>query len=253
MNPSKLFPFRRALERPRLRLFCLPYAGGSAAMYRPWVEAFGPEVEVCPVEMAGRGVRMAEPPVRDMKRLCDFLVGPVAELAGQVPIVFFGHSMGARISFELACRLGDKVRHLVASGSSAPEIPARLGAEHGAKPIALLTDEEFRLRLRTLGGTPLEILDNDEMMERVLPVVRADFILVERYRAAPQAQLSVPLTVLRGTEDPGVSYPDAERWQLRTSAAFRLKEISGGHFFLESQRDAVLAEVKRDLSALLAG
>lgn len=251
MTPSKIFPFRRALERPRLRLFCLPYAGGAASMYRPWIDAFGPSVEVCPVEIPGRGVRMNEPPVRDMKRLCDALAGPIAELAGAVPIALFGHSMGARISFELACRLGASVRHLIASGSSAPEIPPRLGAEPGAKPIALLTDDEFHQRLRVLGGTPVEILDNAELMERVLPVVRADFVLVERYRAAPQAQLSIPLTVLRGTEDPGVSLENAERWQLRTTAAFRLKDIVGGHFFLEPQREQVLEEVRRDLAPLV--
>ena len=88
-------------------------------------------------------------------------------------------------------------------------------------------------------------------MERVLPVVRADFVLVERYRAAPQAQLGIPLTVLRGTEDPGVSLENAERWQLRTTAAFRLKDIVGGHFFLEPQREQVFEEVRRDLASLV--
>ncbi len=252
MNPSKIFPFRRSVERPKLRLFCLPYAGGAATVFRSWVDAFGPEVDVCPVELPGRGVRMSEPPVRDMKRLCDALAGPVAEAAGTAPAVLFGHSMGARIAFELACRLGDKVRHLFASGSSAPEIPARLGAEPGAKPIALLGDDEFVARLRVLGGTPVEVLENEELMQRVLPVVRADFVLVERYRAAPHAQVSVPLTVLRGTEDPGVSSADAERWQLRTSAAFRIKELPAGHFFLEPKRAEVLEEVRRDLAPLLS-
>jgi medium-chain acyl-[acyl-carrier-protein] hydrolase len=249
MNLNKIFPFRRPLPAPRLRLVCFPYAASAASLYRPWVDLLGSTIEVCPVEYPGRGVRMAEPPLRDMKRLCDSLLEPMLELQGGVPLALFGHSMGARVAFELAQRLSGKVVHLFTSGAVAPDIAPRLGGGPGAKPIAQLNDEEFRARLRELGGTPPEILDDDGLMERVLPMVRADFVLVERYRAAPHAQVDVPITVFRGTEDPGVFAPDADRWQLRTNAAFRHIEVPGGHFFLDEQRALVVAEVQRDLAA----
>jgi medium-chain acyl-[acyl-carrier-protein] hydrolase len=254
MNLAKVFPFRRpatAAQPTRLRLLCFPYAGSAAAVYRPWVDLFGPHVDVCPVELPGRGVRTAEPLLRDMKRMADSLLEAIEALPPEVPLAFFGHSMGARIAFELACRLGPRVRHLFASGSASPDVAPRLGGGPGAKTIAQLSDEEFRLRLRVMGGTPVEILDDDALMERALPVVRSDFILVERYRAAPHAQLSVPITVLRGEQDAMVDLSDAERWQLRTNAAFRLLEIPGGHFFLEEQRALVVREVMRDLAALV--
>ncbi len=252
MNLAKVFPFRRGVVSPRLRLLCVPYAGGSAALFRQWAELFGPHVEVCPVELPGRGVRTAEPPVRDMKQLADSLLEAAELLPRDAPLALFGHSMGARISFELALRLGDRVRHLFASGSAAPEFAPRLGGTPGGKTIAQLTDEEFRLRLRLLGGTPVEILDDNELMERVMPVVRADFVLVDRYRAEPHAAVKVPITVLRGSDDAMVDAADAERWQLRTNAAFRMLEIPGGHFFLDEQRELVTREVAKDLAPLLA-
>ena len=254
MNPAKVFPFRRPVSAAhdlRLRLLCFPYAGSSAAVYRPWVEMLGPHIEVCPVELPGRGVRTAEPLLRDMKRLCDSLLESIEALPQDVPLALFGHSMGARIAFELACRLGSRVVHLFASGSASPDMAPRLGGGPGSKTISQLTDEEFRLRLRVLGGTPVEILDDDDLMARALPVVRADFVLVERYRAAPHAQVTVPITAMRGDRDAMVELADAERWQLRTNAAFRILEVPGSHFFLEGQRALVTREVARDLAPLV--
>jgi medium-chain acyl-[acyl-carrier-protein] hydrolase len=155
MNLAKIFPFRRPLVAPRLRLLCFPYAGGAASLYRLWVEALGPHVDVCPVELPGRGVRTAEPPLRDMKRVCDALSEAIELLPRDAPLALYGHSMGARIAFELAARLGERVRHLFASGSAAPDCAPRLGGGPGAKLISQLTDAEFRLRLRALGGTPV--------------------------------------------------------------------------------------------------
>jgi medium-chain acyl-[acyl-carrier-protein] hydrolase len=253
MNLTKIFPFRKPIASPRLRLLCLPYAGGAASLYRSWINELGTSIEVCPVELPGRGVRMAEPPLRDMTRLVDSLADAIELLFDGVPMALFGHSMGARISFELACRFPGKVVHLFASGSAAPDIPPRLGAMPRAKPIAQLSDAEFQVRLRELGGTPSVILDNEELMVQVLPVVRADFILVERYRAAPQAQINAPITALRGMDDHGISIGDTERWQLRTTAAFRCLQVPGGHFFLDLQRELVTREILRDLGAQFAG
>lgn len=252
MNLAKIFPFRRPVAEPRLRMLCFPYAGGGAALYRPWVEGLGPHVDVCPVELPGRGVRPTEPPLRDMKRVCDSLFEAIELLPRDAPMVLYGHSMGARIAFELSLRLGNRVRHLFVSGSASPDSAPRLGGGPGARLISQLTDEELRARLRVLGGTPVEILDDDELMERILPVVRADFVLTERYRAAPHAHVTVPITSLRGSSDVLVEPAEAERWQLRTNAAFRYLEVPGGHFFLDEQRARVIAEVSKDLAPFLA-
>src|SRR5262245_156411 len=116
MNLAKLFPFRRAVGQPRLRLLCLPYAGGTASLYRQWPDGLPSAIEVCPVELPGRGVRLGEPPSSDLSRLCDDVIAAIDELPG-LPMAVFGHSMGAKLAFELARRLDDRIVYLFASGS----------------------------------------------------------------------------------------------------------------------------------------
>src|SRR5262245_46733711 len=103
MNPAKVFPFRRKVVEPRLRLLCLPFAGGASSLYRSWPRAL-PSIEVWPVELPGRGARMDEPPCADMTELCDGLSAAIDQVA-DLPLALYGHSMGARIAFELARRL----------------------------------------------------------------------------------------------------------------------------------------------------
>ena len=250
MNLARVFPFRRKVDRPRLRLLCLPYAGGGASLYRQWSPALEPAVEVCPVELPGRGVRGDESLVPDMTSLCDGLAAAVEELADGVPMALFGHSMGARIAFELARRFEGQVVHLFASASAAPGAPWKHAAGGDVRPTIQLTDDEFRQRLRALGGTPLAILDDDDLMARVMPIVRADFVLIEGYRAAPRSCVGCPVTAFAGVDDPRASPSDAAAWELSTTAAFRLVELDAGHFFVDSHRSDLLREIRRDLAVL---
>jgi surfactin synthase thioesterase subunit len=255
MKPSRVFPFRRPLAQPRLRLVCLPYAGGSASLYLPWrqcPELLAPAIEVCAVELPGRGVRLGEPPVSDMTALCDGLAAAIEPLLDGVPLALFGYSMGARIAFELARRFDGRVAHLFAAGSAAPGVRPRYGPSGDRRPTAQLTDDEFKQRLRDLGGTPSEILDDAELMARVVPVVRADFVLLEQYRVEPQSRVSCPVTVFSGIDDPGASPIAAAAWELRTTAACRIVELEAGHFFLDSHRDLLVREIGRDLAPHLA-
>lgn len=244
----RIFPFRTPPAQPRLRLICLPYAGGGAALYRPWRALAGHAIDVCAVELPGRGVRFGEPPISDMASLCDGLVAAIEPLLDGVPVAVFGHSMGARIAFELALRFDGRIAHLFASGSPAPGDRSRYGAAGDRRASAQLDDRAFKQRLRELGGTPPEVLDDPELMARVLPVVRADFTLIERYQAAPQARVSCPITVFAGVDDPGVSAASAASWTLRTTAACRLVELDAGHFFLDSHRPALFREIGRALA-----
>ncbi len=247
-NPVNVFPFRKQLAQPRLRLVCLPYAGGAASLYRAWPTRLAPEIDVCPVELPGRGVRQAERPVPDMAALCDSLIPAIEPLLDGTPLALFGHSMGARIAFELAHRLDGRITRLFASGSAAPGVRPRYGAAADARPSAQLSEADFKQRLRELGGTPTEILDDDELMARVLPVVRGDFVLLERYHVDPSTRVSCPITVFSGRADRNASPASAPAWAPRTTSTCRIVEVDAGHFFLDSHRDDLLREITSDLA-----
>jgi medium-chain acyl-[acyl-carrier-protein] hydrolase len=258
MNLATVFPFRRppgaASAAPRVRLLCFPYAGGAAALYRHWPAALPQTVDVCPVELPGRGLRHAEPPSSDIMRICDELVAALDDLPGSPPIAVFGHSMGARIAFEMAHRLDRRVAHCFASAAPAPGLRRHRPGHAHLRPISALTDDEFKQRLRALGGTPPQVLDNDELMARALPTVRADFILIEQYRPDPELRIPSPITVFTGADDHGVTASDAVvlAWRDRTTARARILELDAGHFFLDSHRDHLHREIVADLAPWLA-
>jgi medium-chain acyl-[acyl-carrier-protein] hydrolase len=253
MNLAKIFPYRRLVTAPRARLVCLPYAGGAAALYRTWASGLPSAIDVCPVELPGRGARMGEPLIADMTPIADHLAAAIGELPDNLPLALFGHSMGARIAFEIARRLDGRVAHLFASGSPAPGMRRDVSLSD-PRPTAELSDDEFRQRLRELGGTPRQILEHDELMALVLPTVRADFILIEEYRADPDARLSCPLTAFAGADDPGAAAGDPAMiaWRQRTTGPSRIVGVDAGHFFLESHRADLLREIAHDLAPWLA-
>lgn len=245
MNPAKVFPFSRKVESARLRLLCLPFAGGASSLYRAWPRAL-PSIEVWPVELPGRGVRTSEPLVTRMAALLEDLGAAIDPLT-DLPLALFGHSMGARIAFELARRLGDRVVHLFVSGSQPPDVPPRYGGQD-VRPTEQLSDDALMQRIGRLGGTPDAILAEPELMQRALPIVRADMIMLEAYRAAPDARVACPLTVICGRQDPIAPPAVAAGWQPRTTAAWRMVELDAPHFFLDDHRAAVHRELHRDLA-----
>jgi medium-chain acyl-[acyl-carrier-protein] hydrolase len=246
MNPTKVFPFRGNVADPRLRLLCFPFAGGASSLYRAWPRAL-PSIEVWPVELPGRGVRADEPSCSDMTELCDGLVAAIDQVE-DLPLALYGHSMGARIAFELARRLSGRVVHLFVSGSQPPGVRPRYGGKD-IRPTEQLTDAELiAQRIVPLGGTPPEILAEPDLMQRALPIVRADMVLLDGYRVDPEARTACPITVLAGLHDPIAPPAVAAGWQRRTAAAWRMVELDAGHFFLDSHRADLIREIVRDLA-----
>lgn len=221
--------------RVRARLVCLPFAGGNAAMYRTWKERLPADVELCAVELPGRGARFAEAPVDDPVAMVTELARGLAPLHDR-PMVVFGHSLGARLGFALA-RHEPRIRMLVASGAAAPRITTPRRAE--------LPRRELVAELTKMGGTPPEVLAHEELLDLFLPVLRADFRLAERLTAPPDAAVACPITAIAARDDRGVALDDARLWGDHTTGAFRFVETDGGHFFLTSRRDLVIAEVLR--------
>ncbi|WP_246204076.1 thioesterase II family protein [Streptomyces tailanensis] len=235
------------------RLFCLPHAGAGASAYREWQSKVGPDVEVVPVQLPGREARFAEPPVTSAAEIVKHLAGSLVERAGGKPFALFGHSMGALLAYELTHELllvGRPPVHLVVSGYGAPHLPR--STAYGV--VHKLPDAELARHIEALQGTAGEVLEHPELLELLLPILRADYELCETYRFVGHPPLPVPVTALGGTEDPGATEPQLRAWGELTTAPFTATSFPGGHFYLNAQlddltriaRDAVLPPASRD-------
>jgi surfactin synthase thioesterase subunit len=227
----------------------LPHAGGGASAFRGWADLLPDEVEVCPVQLPGRENRMREPAFDRLQPLVEALAGVLAGWR-DLPWAVLGHSNGALIAFELARhaeRTGAPAPvHLFASGRRAPDVPSR------QRDVHALPDDELIDELRALGGMPQALLDHTELLQLVLPVLRADMAVTETYTPTPGATVAVPITACTGLWDGKVSEDEARAWSRHTTAGFRLRTFPGDHFYLFSERDAVIQALSADLRSITA-
>jgi medium-chain acyl-[acyl-carrier-protein] hydrolase len=235
-----------AKPRPlaRLRLFCFPYAGGGATTFRAWQDALPPSVEVLPVQLPGRGRRMAEPAFTRTRSLARALAQALRPYFDK-PFAFFGHSMGALISFELARELRREHQpgplQLFLSGRRAPQFPST------DAPTYDLPDAEFIEALRGLEGTPEEVLAQPELIQLMMPLLRADFELCETYAHEPEPPLACPISAYGGLQDAGVTREQLEGWREQTAGGFTLRMLPGGHFFVSTEEAALLRTLGQEL------
>ena len=219
------------------QLFCLPYAGGSAAVYRTWIGRLRPEVEVRAVQLPGRGWRLNEAPVDRMDPLADRVAGAIAgAVAG--PFALFGHSMGSWLGLEVVRRLeamGHRPVCFFASGRQGPS----LGCTE--PPMAHLPDDAFVDEVqRRYGGIPPEIRHEPELVALLLPSLRADIALLEEYRHAPPGPVRTPIHALHGLGDRVVPRDGLDSWAIETEGGFDLTEFPGGHFYFQPDEGPLL-------------
>jgi len=226
---SPWFPFVRPTLRAHARLFCFPYAGGSAAVYRALSESVPPGVEVCPIELPGRATRSREQPFTHASLLAVGIAHAMRPLL-DLPYAMFGYSLGALVAFEVARQLRREQRplpaHLFVAARHAPDLPSPQPTRY------LRTDAELIEELRRLGGTPQEVLENEDLLRFLLPCLRADFTVDDTYVYREEPPLPCPLTALGGMEDQGVPRDSLEAWREHVSGACRAYLYPGGHFFL---------------------
>ncbi|HEX8091839.1 MAG TPA: alpha/beta fold hydrolase, partial [Blastocatellia bacterium] len=203
---------------------------------------------VCPVQLPGRGNRLQEP---SFTRLVDLVQALNQALFPYFdkPFAFFGHSMGAMIAFELARSLrrdyGLEPMHLFVSGRVAPQIRRQ-------EPITYdLPEPELLEELRRLNGTPKEVLEHPELMQLMLPLIRADFQVVQTYKYSPEPPLSCPISAFGGLQDQGVSRAALEAWREQTAATFIIRMFDGDHFFLHGVQPLFLSILAQELYGLV--
>jgi pyochelin biosynthetic protein PchC len=230
-----------------VRLLCVPHAGGTATSYRDWPARLADLAEVTAVSLPGRGHRRAEPLVEDMHELADGLTAAVAGLDAR-PLVIFGCSLGGLLGFEVARRLtaaGRPPAALVVAACPPPRQVVRL------RPLHAASDDEFVAELRRLGATAEGLLADAEMMQVLLPVLRADYAAVERYRPRPGPRLRTPLLTLAGRADPEAGPATMAGWSAE-AVDCRHEVVDGGHLFLDTAAGVVLLHVRSVLAGVAA-
>jgi len=231
-----------------LRLFCFPYAGGGASLYRSWAAALPPEIDLCPIQLPGRETRLAEAPFERLAPLVAVLV-EVVRTQCDLPFAFFGYSGGALIAFELSRelrrrRLPNPI-HLSVAACRAPHVRGPASNVHRS------TDAEFVEELRRLNDTPKDVLENQELIQLLLPTVRADWALNETYHFTEEEPLDCPITAVGGRRDTDISESDIHAWARHTRTTCLVRMLPGDHFFIHSGRDALLECLAHDLRDLL--
>ncbi len=239
-TPASWFP--GADEAKRMRLFCFPFAGGGAAAFSRWkIETF--PVTVCPVRLPGRESRRAEAPFGRMAALVDALAGAIRRYL-DLPFAFFGHSMGAAVAFELARRLRrdglPAPRLLVASAARAPQF------RRDYTPAPPPSEARFIEELRQMKALPPETLDDPLVLRAILPSLQADATLYRNYVYAEDSPFAFPIRAYGGADD-YIPREHLEAWGEQTSGAFAVRVFPGGHFFLRSAKEDVLAALAQDL------
>jgi medium-chain acyl-[acyl-carrier-protein] hydrolase len=232
-----------------LRLFCFPYAGGGTAAYHGWAARLPRDIEVSLAQLPGREARLRETPLPSAALLVEALGQHMLPYLDK-PFAFFGHSMGAVIAFELARHLrrvyGVEPQHLFVSARRAPQLPS------DERKTYQLPDREFLSELRKLNGTPKEVLEHEELMLLMLPLLRADFAVCQTHSYVPGVPLAAPITAFGGLQDNETGREKLAAWGELTSARFRLQMLPGDHFFVKTAQAQILQTIERTLAAELS-
>jgi surfactin synthase thioesterase subunit len=246
-NAPRAFYGWGSTSEARERLFCFPFAGGSAATFAAWAEELQPGIDVWAAQPRGRGMRLYEPLHQSVKEMVeDYMQAIRAHL--DLPFAFYGHSLGGLLAYELTLELEAEglplPMHLILGASAPPVLGLILPR------ISHLPDDGFVTAVRErYSGIPDSVLQEPELMELFLPALKADFAAHETFDRSRTTQVRCPITALAGSDDPVIEPAMMQEWSRYTAASFDLRIIPGDHFFLSSNRDSVLSTIREKMES----
>ncbi len=210
-------------------MFCFPYAGSSSIVtYKFLVDALPELIDICLIELPGRGIRINEKLINNLNQVVGEILKEINEFL-DIPFIFFGHSMGALISYVLANEIHEKYKKspykLYISSHKAPF------QKRNYKKFHKMENSEFKSELLRMNGIPQEVFENDELMEILLPIIKNDFEICETYEFKQKNKLNTSITVLGGNKDEDVTKEDLISWKQLTCADFEIKMFEGDHFY----------------------
>lgn len=230
------------------RLFCFPFAGGGASVFRKWAPHIASDIELLAIQLPGRESRIAETPLTSLRSICSLLAADIAPLLDR-PYAFYGHSLGSLVAFSLARELrsigAPLPMHLFLSGRRAPHLPS------GRRPLYGLPRQELLVELERLEGTPRAVLENEELLELFLPLLRADFQVNETYEHATLPPLPFGASVMGGLADEAADRGQLEAWQEHFEGKINVSMFPGGHFYIDDALPVVGGRVSASMAQLL--
>ena len=227
-----------------IQLFCIPYAGGKAALFEQLQPYLNSEIELISVEYAGHGTRIKEPFYPDFDAMVKDVAAQINEKISGNEIALFGYSMGSVVAFELLLRhcLSASAVHLFIASHEAP------GEHWSSMEYAELEDEPFLKMLTAFGSFRAgdeKRLENRFFQKMIFQPIRADYHLIAQYRLTDKSPVTVPVTMLYAPAD--VPREAAQKWQARFTEPISFIEIGNHHFFINEQPQAVAAIINQKL------
>ena len=218
-------------------LFFFPYAGGSAKVYKSWEKSMPSEIEMVYIDPPGRGRRIGEKPCQSIEQMLEDVFDQIKDRLEDGKYAFFGHSMGGIIAHEMVYKIREaglpEPEYLFLSGRGAPHVEG----EDDDDDMHLLPDDQFIERLNDYGGTPKQVLENKELMDLFLPILRSDFKVCNEYEySTGEEPFDFGITIFTGLEEE-LSDAKIEGWQKYTKHKLRSNRFPGGHFFLHEEKN----------------
>ncbi|EPR07697.1 thioesterase II family protein [Ruminiclostridium papyrosolvens] len=229
------------------KLFCIPYSGASAMVYSKWTKLINKEIKVIPLELAGRGRRFGDKFYRDIDQAAEDLSNTIINEAKDDDYAIFGHSMGARVTYEVYYRLKEKgfkePVKIFFSGSKAPQLPPDEIKRYQ------LPDNQFKQVVLQYGGNSEDVFKNKELCDLFIPILRADFRIYEEYKFVPgREKIKTDVVVYYGRSDSSITYDNMTAWQEVAGSGIKLVAFDGSHFYLNEDVNGITASINKELA-----